>query len=166
MGAPTSPPKDAPVELVEVTAANYLQAFRLRVKPHQERFVAPNTASLAQAHFHPEAWPRLLVAAGTPVGFAMLEDWSLCPGKAPDEWRREPYVGLWRFMIGADFQQSGFGRRALEALVAHARSVPGTRAFFLSFVDAEGGPEPFYRRFGFERTGEVDEGEVVMKLAF
>ena len=35
----------------------------------------------------------------------------------------------------------------------------------LSFVESEGSPEPFYRRLGFERTGEVDEGEHVMRLA-
>lgn len=160
-----APPRDAPIELVEVTAANYREAFRLSVRPDQEGFVAPNAVSLAQAHFHPEAWPRLLVAGGTPVGFAMLEDWSPCPEKAPDKWREERYVGLWRFMIGAPYQRSGFGGRAMERLVAHARTVPGTRAFYLSFVDADGGPEAFYRRFGFERTGEIDEGEVVMRLA-
>jgi diamine N-acetyltransferase len=31
-------------------------------------------------------------------------------------------------------------------------------------VPAPGGPEPFYRAFGFEPTGEVDEGEVVARL--
>ena len=32
----------------------------------------------------------------------------------------------------------------------------------LSYVPGEGSPEGFYRGLGFEPTGEVDEGEVVM----
>jgi hypothetical protein len=31
-------------------------------------------------------------------------------------------------------------------------------------VQGEGSPEGFYRRLGFELTGEMDEGEAVMKL--
>ena len=42
----------------------------------------------------------------------------------------------------------------------------GTKAMLLSFVPGEDSPEAFYRRFGFEPTGEVDEGEHVMRLAF
>jgi diamine N-acetyltransferase len=166
MDSPPLPQRGAPVSLVEVTADNYRDAFRLKVRPDQERFVAPNTGSLAQAHFHPEAWYRLLHAGSTPVGFAMLEDWTQCPERAPEDWRAEPYVGLWRFMIDARYQSLGFGDAAMRLLVAHARTRPGAKAMILSFVEAQGSPEPFYRRFGFERTGEVDEGEHVMRLAF
>lgn len=160
------PPRDAPVALVEITAANYREAFRLKVRPDQERFVASNAISIAQAHFHPEAWFRLLVAGGTPVGFAMLEDWTAFPDIAPDDWKADPYVGLWRFMIDQRYQRLGFGARAIEALIAHARTRPGARCMILSFVPEEGSAEPFYRRFGFTPTGEVAEGEHVMRLAF
>ena len=36
--------------------------------------------------------------------------------------------------------------------------------WMLTRVPAPGGPEPFYRSFGFEPTGEIDEGEVVARL--
>ena len=160
------PPRDAPLELVEITAANYREAFRLKFRPDQELFVASNAVSIAQAHFHPEAWFRLLVAGGTPVGFAMLEDWTAHPDTAPDDWKADPYVGLWRFMIDQRYQRLGFGGRAIEALIAHARTRPGARCMILSFVPEAGSPEPFYRRFGFTPTGEVAEGEHVMRLAF
>ena len=159
------PPRDAAVELVEITSANYREAFRLKVRPDQERFVASNAVSIAQAHFHPESWFRLLVAGGTPVGFAMLEDWTALPDLAPADWKADPYVGLWRFMIDQRYQRLGFGAKAIEALIAHARTRPGARCMILSFVPEEGSPEPFYRRFGFTPTGEVAEGEHVMRLA-
>jgi diamine N-acetyltransferase len=160
------PARDAPLEFVEVTAANYGDALRLKVRPDQERFVAANAVSIAQAHFHPEAWYRLIHAGGTPVGFVMLEDWTALPDKAPADWKADPYVGLWRFMIDQRYQRLGFGARALPWLIDHARRRPGAKCMLLSFVEAEGSPEPFYRRFGFVRTGEVVEGEHMMRLAF
>ena len=36
----------------------------------------------------------------------------------------------------------------------------------LSFVPKENNPELFYQRFGFVRTGEEDEGELIMRLRF
>ncbi len=160
------PGRDSPVSLCEISKGNLRDFLRLQVSPAQEGLVAPNAVSIAQAHFHPEAWFRGILAGGVPVGFAMLEDWSQCSESAPEDWWREPYVGLWRFMIDARYQSMGFGSQALRLLVDHARARPGTKAMLLSFVPAEGNPEAFYRRFGFEPTGEVSEGEHVMKLAF
>jgi len=160
------PDRSSPVALCEITKANLRDFLRLKVAPAQEGLVAPNAVSIAQAHFHPEAWFRGITAGAIPVGFAMLEDWSQSPESAPQEWWKEPYVGLWRFMIDARFQSMGFGAKALALLIARARAVHGAKAMLLSFVPGEGNPEAFYRRFGFEPTGEVSEGEHVMKLAF
>lgn len=158
------PARGAPVTLREIDRGNLREVLRLKVNPAQEEFVASNAVSIAQAHFHPEAWFRAIYAGETPVGFAMLEDWTRHAGAPPQDWLREPYVALWRFMIDARYQSLGFGAQALRLLIDHARTVPGTKAMYLSFVDAPGSPEPFYRRLGFERTGEVDEGEHVMRL--
>lgn len=160
------PDRSSPVSLCEITKENLRDYLRLKVAPAQEGLVAPNAVSIAQAHFHPEAWFRGIAAGGTAVGFAMLEDWRQCPESAPEDWWREPYVGLWRFMIDQRWQSMGFGAQALRLLIDHARAVPGTRAMLLSFVEGEASPEAFYRRFGFARTGEVSEGEHVMRLAF
>jgi diamine N-acetyltransferase len=160
------PDRSSTVTLVGITKANLRDYLRLKVAPSQEHLVAPVAVSIAQAHFHPEAWFRGIAAGGTAVGFAMLEDWSQCSESAPEDWWREPYVALWRFLVDARYQSMGFGAQALRLLVEHARARPGTKAMLLSFVPGEGNPEAFYRRFGFEPTGEVSEGEHVMKLAF
>lgn len=149
-----TPERGAPVTLREVTKESLRDVLALRVAPDQERFVASNAVSIAQAHFHPEvAWFRAIYADDTPVGFLMLHD--------------EPATAtyyLWRFMIDHRFQQLGFGRRALELLLDHVRGRPRATALALSYVPGDGSPAPFYERLGFARTGEEDDGELVMRI--
>ena len=127
----------------------------LKVAPEQERFVASNAVSIAQAHFQPEvAWFRAIYADETPVGFLMVED-DL----------DKPEVYLWRFMIDHRFQKIGYGRRAIELLLDHVRERPGTTALTLTHVPGEGNPAPFYERLGFAHTGAEDEdGELFMRI--
>lgn len=144
----------AEVALVEVTGETVRAICRLEVGPNQFRFVAPNAVSFAEALFEPHAWYRAIAADGVPVGFVMLYD-------NPDE----PVYYLWRFMIDGRYQGRGYGARAIELLVAHVRARPGATELKTSWVPGEGSPEGFYRRLGFEPTGEIDEGEVVARLA-
>jgi diamine N-acetyltransferase len=142
-----------PVTLREITAETVRSVCALEVTPEQRGFVARNAESIAQAHFEPKAWFRAVYAGETPVGFVMLYD---DPGA-------EEYF-LWRFMIAAEHQGKGYGRRALDALVEHVRSRPGARELKSSFVPGDDGPGEFYRRYGFVETGEVDDGERVIRL--
>ncbi len=144
---------DAGVSLREVTKETLRQVTRLRVRPDQERLVATNAESIAEAYFSPgEAWFRAVYLDDTPVGFVMLED--------------DPAAGryyLWRFMIDARYQRGGVGRRALELLFEHVRTRPGAKVLYTSCVPGEGSPGPFYEKMGFVYTGEEDEGELVMR---
>ena len=115
--------------------------------------VAPNARSIAQAHFSDKAWFRAIYADQTPVGFIMLYD-------DPEE----PEYFLWRLMIAGPHQGNGYGRRAVELLIEYVKTRPGAKELRTSYVPVEGGPEGFYRRLGFQPTGEVDDGEVVMRL--
>ncbi len=90
----------------------------------------------------------------TPVGFLMLHV----------DTEAETYF-LWRFMIAADQQGKGFGRRALDLAVEHVRGLPGATALGSSFVPGEHGPRDFYLRYGFVETGEVDHGEHEIRLS-
>jgi diamine N-acetyltransferase len=153
------------VTLREVTQKTVRRVSLLDVGPDQDGLVAPNAFSIAQAHFHPEAWFRAIYADDEPVGFAMLEDWTQVADATPVLWRDAPYVSLWRFMIDQRYQKHGFGAAAIGLLIAHAHSRPGAKNMLLSFVPKENNPEGFYKRFGFERTGEMDGDEVVMSRA-
>jgi len=155
----------SPVRLVDLTRENYRPFMRLRVSPAQETFVALNSVSMAQAHFHPEATMFGIVAGEEPVGFAMLEDHTKDPANCDDAYKVEPYVGLWRFMIAAEHQGKGHGARAMELLIAYARTRAPAKAMLLSFVPEEGSPRDFYARHGFVETGELAGDERVMRLS-
>ena len=144
----------------EINADTVRTICALRVAPAQERLVAHNAVSIAQAHFEPAAWFRAIYAEDEPVGFAMLYDPTRAT--APE---RPDTCDLWRFMIAEQHQHRGYGGAALAQLIDHARTLAGVSKFSLSFVPADGGPRDFYARFGFRETGEVDEGEAVMDLA-
>lgn len=150
------PPVDtsAEVTLREVTKDTLRNILELKVHPEQEKFVANNAVSIAQAHFEPKAWFRGVYAGETPVGFVMLYE-------NPDE----PMYYLWRFMIDARYQGMGFGKRAMDLVVERVRTLPNATELLLSYVPAEGGPEPFYARYGFVNTGKQHDDELEMKLA-
>jgi diamine N-acetyltransferase len=148
-----------PVTLREISAATVRQITDLTVAPEQQRFVASNAVSLAEALFTPEAWYRAIYAGELPAGFVMLYDESLRdPRPATAE------VALWRFMVDRRFQRLGVGARALESVIEHVRSKGLFKALLVSYVPGDGSPEAFYLRAGFQHTGRVDDGEVVLTL--
>ena len=142
------------IELREVTRDNLRAVLKLAVSTEQTKFVATNAQSIAEAHFDPTAWFRAIYAGEEPVGFVML---AIVPA--------EGTYYVWRFMIDHRHQRKGYGRRAMELVVDHVRRQPNAKRLTLSFVPGGDGPEGFYTKLGFVRTGEVDDGEVVAALA-
>ena len=141
----------ATIELHEITKESLRSVLDLAVDPDQEQYVATNARSIAEAHFEPRAWFRAVYADDDPVGFVMA-------------YRDPPNAfWVWRFMIDATHQGKGYGRRALELLVDEARK-DGVGEVKLSYHPGERSPQEFYARFGFVDTGEVEEGEIVMRL--
>ena len=148
--------RDAVMSLREITRETVRQICRLSdtLSPEQRKMVAPNAVSIAEAYFEKRAWFRAVYADEVPVGFVMLYD-------DPES----DYIYLWRFMIAGPHQRKGYGRRALERVLEHALLRPNVRAIKASYVPIEGGAGPFYRKLGFEPTGETDGDEVVIRLA-
>jgi diamine N-acetyltransferase len=152
--APADPSPDDVITLREITRESYMQILRLEVSDEQEPFVASNAASLAQAHFHEEAFYRGIYVDDTAVGFMMLECWP-----------EEGDVGLWRFMIDHRYQGRGYGTAAIALIVELVRNTfEYTDCLLVSHVDKPGHPGPFYERCGFTYTGEVHDGEPVMSI--
>ena len=147
------------VTLREVTAETVRAVIKLAVTEHQNRFVAPNAVSLAQALFAPDAWYRAIYLAEEPVGFVMLSDQSLL-----DPVPENPEVGVWRFMVDAKHQRKGVGRAAMLLVFEHVRRKGLFKKLAISYIPEEGGPERLYLSLGYRPTGEMDDDEVVMEL--
>ena len=144
------------VALREVTAETLRAVLALSVSPQQSLFVAPNAVSIAEAHFHPEAWFRTIYVGEEPAGFLMLHDENLKPDPEQDD-----FYYLWRMMVDERFQGHGVGRTALELLVAHVRDRPRARRLLTSCLPGEHSPEGFYLSCDFERTGVMlDDREI------
>lgn len=156
MSSPDSerPHPDSEVALREITEKTLDAILGLQVGEHQRKFIADNARSIAQAHFSAHAWFKAIFADDTPVGFVMLWD-------DPDK----PEYYLWRLMVDARYQGNGFGRSAVKLLIRHVRSRPNASELLTSVVQADGGPQGFYERLGFELTGDYEEAEAVMRLA-
>jgi diamine N-acetyltransferase len=143
--------------LEKITPDNVGAACRLKVRPEQEHVVAPVAWSLADAYVSPDtAWPRLVLDGDDVVGFVMG---GFDPESPVDMFR----CGIWRLAVSADHQGRGYGRFAVEEVLAEARRRGQTRATVLWVAD-EHGPEEFYLKLGFQPTGEVVDGQIVGEI--
>ncbi len=66
-------------------------------------------------------------------------------------------------MIAAEHQGRGYGRRTVELLIRELQA-KGVTTLLVSCGTGEGSPRDFYRKLGFEETGEVVDGEIVLQL--
>jgi diamine N-acetyltransferase len=149
------PDADTKVTLKEITRETLRSILSLEVSDDQKQLVAPNAVSIAEAHFSEHAWFRAIYAGDTPVGFVMLYS---------DQ--DEPRYFLWRFMIDKRHQRKGYGREAMQELIAYVRSLPNAKELLVSYAPAEGNASPFYEKCGFVETGEWAGNEKVMKLTW
>jgi len=145
------PPK---ITLREVTQETLDAILRLEVHENQRQFVATNAKSVAQAHFEKKAWFRAIYADDIPVGFVML----YIDTEKPAYW-------VWRFMVDKNHQKNNYGYEAMRQVIEHVKTFPEATELFLSFHAGEGDPSGFYAKFGFVETGEIMEGQNVMRLA-
>jgi diamine N-acetyltransferase len=148
-----------------VTDADRAAAIALRVHPRQERFVASVETSLREAVEYPEALARYWTVndGDRVVGFVMLSDGIPAAVLEADPTLVGPYF-LWRLLIDESAQRQGYGSAALDALVDYVRGRPRADALLTSAGQGEGSPQAFYERYGFVPTGEIHEGEAILRL--
>jgi len=156
---PETPDPTPQVALRELTPEDVVTICRLSdtLSPAHRRMVADNAISIAQGHCAgADAWMRAIYAGDQPVGFVMLD-----LEEEPED--DDPGPFLWRLMIAGPEQGKGYGRAALRQVFAWAKA-RGARHLATSCGQSEGSPEGFYRRLGFEPTGDWIDDEKVLRL--
>jgi diamine N-acetyltransferase len=149
------------VALREIGWHNLHAVLALDVTPPQQRFVASNAVSIAEARFNPGGWFRAVYAGEVLVGFVMLFD-STIPGAIASDPVEPTDMVLWRLMIDQRFQRKRLGRHTLDAVRRHVVGLGRFRRLLTSYIPGEGGPKDFYLAYGFVETGRLwDDGTEV-----
>lgn len=119
----------------------------------QASFVASNSDSLEEAEDNPACVPLIIRVAGESVGFAMY---------ALDE--DDGNYWIYRLMVDERFPGKGYGRAALTQILGTLAELPDCSCVVLG-VKPENKPAcRLYEGVGFRITGDVIDGEIVMKF--
>ncbi|MBM7844632.1 GNAT family N-acetyltransferase [Herpetosiphon giganteus] len=146
LALPPRPMPSATITLQSITLANARACLALSVAPHQQQFVASTAASLVQSRFEPHWETHGIYADETLVGFMMY-------GNDPDYgW------GLLRLLVDAKFQGRGYGRTAVQHMLATIRAAGGS-SVAVSYEDANDVARRLYQSLGFVETDEQPFGE-------
>lgn len=144
-------------ELIELTEDNIEQCTCLKVSDAQKCFIATNEESWQAAKENPDvARPFAICCDGKIVGFTMFAFDTGCEDPNDRYW-------LWRFMIDESMQGKGFGTAALQTVIQYFRD-HGANNIRLSTKATNTNALALYRKAGFRDTGEVIDGEIVLRL--
>lgn len=143
------------ITICPVDRNNLNKVVKLAVNPGDERFVAPNMYSIAEAYVEPNTRAMAICLNETPIGFLLYGQFQEDDG---DFW-----VG--RLMIDKDHRRKGYGKRGMQlAIDDMMRS--GAREIYVSLVPGNDLARKLYHDLGFEETGRIEEGEDVLLLEF
>ena len=140
------------VTLRPINEHNFLDAFHLELAPGQEAFVSSPIRSLAQAYvYRNQCTPFGIYDGDTMVGYVMvIYDYDV------------PEYDVWHLMIDARYQHRGFGRAAMEQVMAYIAAKPfgdSPRVAMTCHQDNTAALR-LYESLGFAPTGTRDEAEV------
>ena len=157
------------LRLEKVNGKNVWELLKLTVSESQKNYVAANEISIIEAYTaiseNGYAFPFGIYNGDTPVGFLMIgfdvdDDWVDAPDIAKGNYN------LWRLMIDKDYQNRGFGRKAVQLALDYIKTFPCGEAEYcwLSYEPENKAARQLYRSFGFEETGDMDGEEVIAVL--
>lgn len=140
--------------LKEIDRDNFSPCIKLDVGSGQKDFVASNAVSIAQSKVYPHMVPLAVYSDDKLVGFVMY-------GRDPET------LQYWivRLMIDAENQGRGLGRAAAVALIDLLKQKENCDQIFLCVVPENTVAQKLYLSIGFEPTGAVEDGEIVMRLS-
>ncbi|OIJ43306.1 acetyltransferase domain protein [Massilia timonae] len=143
------------VSLWPVTVDNVETLLEMQLPPEQDRWLANNAYSIAQASFYPDWRMRAIYHDGAPAGFLLYDVASR------DE---AGHYGIYRFMVDHPRQGRGIGRRALQLLLAELRAQPDAQRITICYKPENVAARALYRSCGFVEVGVDELGEMIGEI--
>ena len=144
------------IHLRKITEENFIDAFRLKLAPEQERFVSHPIRSLAQAYvYRDQCQPFGIYNGDTMVGYVMvIYDYDI------------PEYDIWHMMIDESYQKRGYGSAALDRVLDYIKSKPfgSSNRVTLTCNRENIRALNLYQSKGFTETGAADEDEIELTL--
>lgn len=154
------------VEFQRITWENFQECIKLELKEEQKNYVASNLYSLAQSYVallndDLPAMTFAIYADEKMVGFIMMYHDTA----EENEFEDEACYGILRFMIDKRYQGQGYGKAALAKALAYITTYPQGEAasVYISYEPENEAAKKLYKSFGFHETGQLIEGETVVK---
>ncbi len=141
------------INLRKITMENFTECLRLTLSKEQEKFVASNMYSLAEAKADGVSIPLAIYHGDTMVGFTMY--WF-------DEENEMGWID--RLMVDEKYQKQGFGRETMIEVIRRLKENEKCKKIRTSYDQQNDTAGKLYESLGFEKTGEIDDGEVVCIL--
>ncbi len=118
--------------------------------------VVANVLSLADASVYPSAQTFAIYAGESMVGFVAYEPLRDTPDNSG--------YSIYRFMIDFRYQGMGYGRQALQEVVGLLSQKADCREIYTTVMPENHIARTLYRSAGFQDTGDIEDGEVVMRF--
>lgn len=144
------------INLRKITEENFIDAFKLKLAPEQERFVSHPIRSLAQAYVYREqCQPFGIYEDDIMVGYVMvIYDYDV------------PEYDIWHMMIDEAKQRRGYGSVALDRVLDYIKTKPFGSSNRVTLTCNRDNSQALnmYKSRGFTETGAVYEDEIELSL--
>ncbi len=147
------------LRLSQADWTNFKECINLSVLKEQERFVASNLYSFAEAYMNItygvyEVQPMIIYHDDTMIGFTLLYYKKL---------KEESYYEIRRIMIDQNFQGRGYGKKAFDTIMEYIKTFPMgiAKKAVLDYMPCNDTASHIYHNYGFRDTEEFNQdGEV------
>jgi diamine N-acetyltransferase len=143
------------IQLRDLNRDNWRACAGLALPAEQEKLVAPNVWSIAEAGFEPRYRPRVICLDETIIGFLMY-----CAETDPPD---PTLFWLFRFMLAPGFQGRGHGAEALRLALEEMKAAGATRVRTMH-KPGNVAASRLYRRLGFREIGTLDDGDIELEI--
>ena len=140
------------VNLQPITYDNFEDVIDLKVG-NDQGYVPDNVYSIAQSKVVPSLIPLAIYNDQTLVGFIL---YGLYPN---DYW-------IVRLMIDKKYQKKGYGTKAMEIIIKKIKEDKEHHKMYIDVHPENSVAMNLYKKFGFESTGKIENGEEILVLKY